>query len=70
MSDVDALAKLLEAAFSPDELRDWLHDREGYRIDNNASRSYQARTGLTAQLHDNLRYSGSFAFGCARKGAA
>ncbi|MCB9744891.1 MAG: protein kinase [Alphaproteobacteria bacterium] len=30
MSDVDALAKLLEAAFSPDELRDWLHDREGY----------------------------------------
>lgn len=40
-----------------------VHDREGYRIDNNASRSYQARTGLTAQLRDNLRYSGSFAFG-------
>ncbi len=38
-------------------------DREGYRIDNNASQSYQARTGLTATLSPSLRYSGSFGFG-------
>lgn len=38
-------------------------DREGYRIDNNASRGYQARTGLTALLTDDLKYTGSFGFG-------
>ena len=38
-------------------------DREGYRIENNASRNYQARTGLTARMRDNLRYTGSFGFG-------
>jgi len=40
-----------------------LHDREGYRIANNASRSYQARTGLTARINDKLQYTGSFGFG-------
>lgn len=40
-----------------------VHDREGYRIDNNASQSYQARTGLSAMLTDAFQYSGSFAFG-------
>ncbi len=40
-----------------------IHDREGYRIDNNASRTYQGRTGLTARITDNLRYDGSFGFG-------
>lgn len=40
-----------------------VHDREGYRIDNNASQSYQARTGMTALLTDDLQYSASFAFG-------
>ncbi|MCB9794893.1 MAG: protein kinase [Alphaproteobacteria bacterium] len=30
MSAVEPLAQLLETAFSPDELRDWLHDREGF----------------------------------------
>jgi outer membrane receptor protein involved in Fe transport len=38
-------------------------DREGYRIDNNASRSYQARTGLTALLTEKLQYTSSFGFG-------
>jgi len=38
-------------------------DREGYRIDNNASRTYQVRTGLTARLSENVQYSGSFGFG-------
>jgi outer membrane receptor protein involved in Fe transport len=40
-----------------------MQDREGYRIDNNASRSYQARTGLQATLSDQIRYTGSFGFG-------
>jgi outer membrane receptor protein involved in Fe transport len=40
-----------------------LHDREGYRIANNASRSYQARTGLTARIREDLQYTGSFGFG-------
>lgn len=40
-----------------------VQDREGYRIDNNGSRSYQARTGLTARIKDNLQYTGSFGFG-------
>ncbi|NNF37334.1 MAG: TonB-dependent receptor plug domain-containing protein, partial [Gemmatimonadetes bacterium] len=38
-------------------------DREGYRIDNNASRGYQARTGLTAMLNEDVQYTGSFGFG-------
>jgi outer membrane receptor protein involved in Fe transport len=40
-----------------------IQDREGYRIDNNASRSYQARTGVTAQMGGGVQYSGTFAFG-------
>lgn len=40
-----------------------MQDREGYRIDNNASRSYQARTGLQATLSEKVRYTGSFGFG-------
>ena len=40
-----------------------LQDREGYRIANNGSRNYQARTGLTARVKDNLQYTGSFGFG-------
>jgi TonB-dependent starch-binding outer membrane protein SusC len=40
-----------------------VRDRAGYRIDNNASRSYSGRTGLTAALSDQLRYDGSFSFG-------
>lgn len=40
-----------------------VHDREGYRIASNASRSYQGRTGLAAAISENLRYDGSFSFG-------
>ncbi|HUE77773.1 MAG TPA: TonB-dependent receptor [Longimicrobiales bacterium] len=40
-----------------------VQDREGYRIDNNASKSYQARTGMSARLAETLQYSGSFGFG-------
>lgn len=40
-----------------------VHDREGFRIDNNGSRSYQARTGLAAHVAPDLQYTGSFAFG-------
>ncbi len=40
-----------------------VQDREGYRISNNASRSYQGRTGLSANVTSDLRYDGSFAFG-------
>ncbi len=40
-----------------------VQDREGYRIDNNASRQYQGRVGLGAELRENLNYDGSFAYG-------
>lgn len=40
-----------------------VQDRAGYRIGNNASRTYQARTGLTANIAPRLRYDASFAFG-------
>jgi TonB-dependent starch-binding outer membrane protein SusC len=40
-----------------------VHDREGFRIANNASRTYQGRTGLSANIAQGLRYDGSFAFG-------
>lgn len=39
------------------------HQREGYRIANNGSRSYQGRTGVTARVSSVLNYDGSFAFG-------
>ncbi|MBW3534141.1 MAG: TonB-dependent receptor [Gemmatimonadetes bacterium] len=38
-------------------------DREGYRIDNNGSRSYQARTGMSARISDDFQYNGTFGFG-------
>lgn len=38
-------------------------DREGYRIDNNQSQSYQARTGMTVQVSDRFQYDNSFGFG-------
>jgi TonB-dependent starch-binding outer membrane protein SusC len=40
-----------------------VQDREGYRIGNNASRNYQARTGVSAGVTDNLTYDGTFSFG-------
>jgi TonB-dependent starch-binding outer membrane protein SusC len=40
-----------------------IRDREGFRIDNNASRNYQGRTGLAANISPTLRYDGSFSFG-------
>lgn len=40
-----------------------IQDREGFRIANNASRNYQARTGLSATVTDDLTYDGSFSFG-------
>jgi outer membrane receptor protein involved in Fe transport len=40
-----------------------VRDREGYRIANNGSRNYQARTGVQARVSDALRYTGSFGFG-------
>jgi len=40
-----------------------IQDREGYRIGNNASRSYQMRTGLAARLTPQLRYSATFSYG-------
>ncbi len=38
-------------------------DREGFRIANNASRQYQGRMGLNADLAEGFRYEGSFAYG-------
>jgi outer membrane receptor protein involved in Fe transport len=40
-----------------------IRDREGFRVDNNASRTYQGRTGVAAAVTDNIRYEGSFSFG-------
>lgn len=40
-----------------------VQDREGYRIANNASRQYQGRMGLTAQVRDDVTYDASFAYG-------
>lgn len=40
-----------------------VQDRAGFRVDNNASRNYQARTGLAAHISDDLRYEASFSFG-------
>ena len=40
-----------------------IRDREGYRIDNNASRTYQVRTGVAASITDQIRYEGTFSFG-------
>jgi TonB-dependent starch-binding outer membrane protein SusC len=40
-----------------------VQDREGFRVANNASRNYQARTGLSAAVTDDLTYDGSFSFG-------
>lgn len=40
-----------------------VQDREGYRIANNASRNYQARTGVSAGVTDALHYDGTFSFG-------
>jgi TonB-dependent starch-binding outer membrane protein SusC len=39
-----------------------LTDREGFRIGNNASTSYQLRTGLAAQMRPNFQYTNSFAY--------
>jgi len=39
-----------------------VQDREGYRIGNNASTSYQLRSGLAAQFTPKLNYSGSFSY--------
>lgn len=39
-----------------------LTDREGFRIGNNASTSYQLRTGLAAQLRPSFQYTNSFAY--------
>lgn len=40
-----------------------VQDREGYRIGNNASTAYQLRTGMTARLRPQLRYTGTFSYG-------
>jgi outer membrane receptor protein involved in Fe transport len=40
-----------------------VQDRDGYRIANNASRSYQGRTGLSANISSTVNYEGSFGFG-------
>jgi len=40
-----------------------VQDREGFRIANNASRNYQARTGVSATVTEDLTYDGSFSFG-------
>lgn len=37
-------------------------DRAGYRIDNNASKRYQARTGMSVSLTDEFQYDNSFGF--------
>lgn len=39
------------------------HDREGFRIANNASRNYQTRMGLSGHLTSHLRYNGTASFG-------
>jgi outer membrane receptor protein involved in Fe transport len=38
-------------------------DRAGFRIDNNESKTYQARTGMSVSLADHLQYNNSFGFG-------
>lgn len=39
-----------------------IQDREGYRIANNASTSYQFRSGIAAQFTPKVNYSGSFSY--------
>lgn len=40
-----------------------ISDREGFRVGNNASRNYQMRTGMSANLRPQLQYSGTFSVG-------
>ena len=39
-----------------------IQDREGYRIGNNASTSYQVRSGIAAQFSSSVNYAGSFSY--------